>query len=333
MSFTATGPVLLLLALYIFAFKPRQLIYFAVFFAPFSATAVINFNSVGYKAGGVGITAATTFTLFFFASQFIYGRLTERTRVSPGHLMQLGLLVLFLTIAYLALIYNAALGTLFNPVTTHTVYITLAIIATILFSLEFTHDGAVEKTIKIMRAAATFVSLWGLMQLICSITGIPYPSAVFNNSNSDAADMFAQSFGDFARIASVTVEPSVMAATLLHFCAIGVTLIVRDARFRTRAWIIPVVIVVGTLLLSTSSTGYIGLCVVALLMLVERPVFTAVAGVPVLTVLFGLLASLPKARQVLFDSTINKSQSFSYSDRTSEIAVDFADFLHHPAAG
>ena len=67
--------------------------------------------------------------------------------------------------------------------------------------------------------------------------------------------MFAQNLGTFVRIASVAVEPSVMAAALLHFVAFGVTLLSRDARFRTRYWVWSVAFVAMTLLLSTSSTA------------------------------------------------------------------------------
>ena len=333
MSLTATGPILLLVALYVFAFRPTRLAYFAVFFAPFSATAIINFNSVGYKAGGVGVTPAMTFTLFFFVSQFIYGYGARKQRISSGHLVQIGLMVLFLMTAYLSLILNASLGHIIDPVKTHTIYITISLIAAIMFSLEFTGDGGIERAVRVARASAIFVSLWGLLQFVCSITHIPYPSMLFNNSNSDSADMFAQSLGSFARIASVAVEPSVMAAALLHFAAFGITLISRDHRLRTRYWYWSVGLVVLVLLMSTSSTAYVGLLVIAGLIALERPVFSLLAGVPALTVFLGILAFFPKARDTLLASTINKSDSYSYSDRTGQVLVDWAGFLKQPLLG
>lgn len=333
MSLTASGPVLLLFALYIFAFRPTQLAYCAVFFAPFSATAIVNFNSVGYKAGGVGLTPAMTFTLLFFLSQFVYGYGARRSKIGSGHLVQMGLLVLFLVSAYLSLILNASLGHIIDPVKTHTIYISISIAATVLFSLEFIREGGTERMIRVARASAIFVSLWGLLQFVCSITGIPYPSLLFNNSNSDSADMFAQSLGSFARIASVAVEPSVMAAALLHFAAFGLTIISRDARFRVRYWYSAVGLVVFVLLLSTSSTAYVGLLVVAALIALERPVFSLLAGVPALTFFLGLLTVVPKARDTLLASTIGKSTSYSYSDRTSQVVMDFAYFLKQPLLG
>lgn len=333
MSFTATGPILLLLALYVFAFKPSQLAYFAVFFAPFSATAIINLGSLGYKAGGLGVTPAMTFTLFFFASHFVYGYAARQVQVTTGHLIQMGVLLVFLTSAYVSFLVNCAFNTLINPVTTHSVYITIGIGAAVLFSLEFTRDDGIEKVVRFTRAAAIFVCLWGLMQLICSLVHIPYPSILFNNSNSDAADMFAQDIGAFSRISSVAVEPSVMAASLLHFAAFGVTLLSRDARLRTRYWYWPVALVILTLLLSTSSTAYVGLLVIALLILLERPVFALLAGVPALTVFLGILTAFPKALDILLASTIYKSSSYSYSDRTSMAVFDYTYFLRHPLLG
>ena len=333
MSLTATGPILLLLALYIFAFRPTDLPYYAVFFAPFSATAIVNFNSVGYKAGGVGVTAASTFTLLFFATQLVYGFCGRQVRIGSGHLVQMGLLILLLVTAYVALLMNATMGTLVSPVTTHSVYLTLGVGATILFSLEFSRDGGIDKAIRVARASAIVVCLWGLMQLICSITGIPYPSFIFNNSNSDFADMYAQSIGSFARIASVAVEPSVMAAGLMHFAAFGITVLSREARLRTRSWYSAVGLVVLTLLLSTSSTGYIGLLVTALLVLLERPVIAILTGVPFLTLFLGILAVFPKARDTLLASTINKTDSFSYVDRTSQMIFDYQLFQRQPLLG
>ncbi len=333
MSFTATGPILLLLALYIFAFRPTKLAFFAVFFAPFSATAIVNFNSVGYKAGGVGVTPAMAFTLFFFVAQFVYGYCGRQVRVSVGHLVQIGLMLSFLTVAYLSLLWNAAMGHIIDPVKTHTIYLTIYIGAAILFSLDFARDNAIETVVRVARASAIFVCFWGLLQLICSVTGIPYPSILFNNSNSDSADMFAQSLGAFARIASVAVEPSVMAASLLHFAAFGVTLLSRDARLRTRYWYSALALVVLTLLLSTSSTAYVGLLTIAALIALERPVISLVAGVPVLTVFLGILTVFPKALDVLLASTVNKSESFSYSDRTSQVVLDLTHFLQQPVIG
>lgn len=333
MSPTATGPLLFLLALYVFAFRPTQLAYFAVFFAPFSATAIVNFNSVGYKAGGVGITPAMTFTLMLFVAQFIYGYGARRLRISTGHLVQLGLILLFLAVALFSLTMNAAMGHIIDPVKTHTVYLTIYLGATILFSLEFVREGGVERAIRVARASAIFVCIWGLLQLVCSVTGIPYPSVLFNNSNSDSADMFAQNLGAFARISSVAVEPSVMAASLLHFAAFGVTILSRSAEFRTRYWVWPVGLVVLTLLFSTSSTAYVGLVVIAFLIALERPVLSLIAGVPLLTIFFGLLASWPKARDVLLASTINKNESFSYNDRTSQVVRDLNSFYSQPLLG
>ena len=333
MSLTATGPILLLLALYVFAFRPSQLAYFVVFFAPFSATAVVNFNSVGYKAGGVGVTVGMMFLLFLFAAQFVYGYAARKRYIGPGHLVQMGVIFLFLMTAYVSGLLNASQGHIIDPVKTHTVYMTIYVLAVIILSLEFTQDGSIEKVVRVARASAIFVSLWGLLQLICSITHIPYPSVLFNNSNSDSADMFAQSLGSFARIASVAVEPSVLAAALLYFAAFGVTLISCDARLRTRYWYSAVGLVVLVLLLSTSSTAYVGLLVTAALVSLQRPIFSLLAGAPLLVVFLGILAIFPKARDTLLASTINKSDSYSYYDRTSHVAFDIIAFLKQPLLG
>ena len=220
-----------------------------------------------------------TFTLLFFMAQFVYGFWNKKARISSGHLVQIGLMALFLTIVYFSLTWNAAMGHIIDPVKTHTIYISIYLIAAILFSLEFTRDGSIEKVIHITRASAIFVCVWGLIQLICSLTNIPYPSILFNNSNSDSADMFAQSLGAFSRIASVAVEPSVMGCRpTSRLASFGITILSRDARLRTRYWYSAVGLVVLTLLLSTSSTGYVGLVVIAALVVLQRPILRVARG-------------------------------------------------------
>ena len=73
--------------------------------------------------------------------------------------------------------------------------------------------------------------------------------------------------------------------------------------------------------------------VIAALIALERPVFSLLTGVPLLRIFFGILTALPKARDVLLASTINKSASESYTDRASQSVVDYMFFLRQPLLG
>ena len=333
MSITATGPFLLALALYVLVVAPHRLPYFIVFFVPFSATAVINFTALGYKSGGLGLTPAMLFLLCYFGAQLGLGLAGRTVAVSTGLLIQVLLLGAFV----LSLLSSGVLNGLTEGLTsfelTQTVYVVLGVAATVTLAFEFCRNGAIEQVVSTVRAAAIFSSLWGIVQVVCFYTGIPYPSILFNNSLSDFANMFDQSGTGFVRIASVAVEPSFFAASLLHFLAFGITIVVCEPRLRTRGWIVPVILCTLVLLGCTSSTGYFGLAVLAVVLLIRSPLRSMAIGAVTAVVLIPIGLSIPKVAAIAASATIDKSQSISYYERAQGTIEAFEIFLKHPLFG
>jgi hypothetical protein len=333
LTFTLSGPVLLLLIAYVFLRKPRTLAYMVLFFAPFSATAIVNFGGLGYKSGGLGLTPAMLCTVLFFVSQLLFGLAFRPVAISLACRIQIGLIALFAAVFLLSLGVNATNGVLTAYQVTQSVYVLIGLTTVVLFALEFATQSAIYRAVRWLRASAIFVSLWGIVQFLCFNLGIPYPSVLFNNSQSDAADMFDQVGPGFIRIASVAVEPSFFASSLLHFISFGATIIIIEPRLRNRYWVWPVLLATGVLLLSTSSTGYFGLIVLFGLLLLRRPLLTLAIGIP--AGLAGSLALLliPKAASVLASMTIDKSETSSYLERTAGAVRALNTFLASPILG
>jgi hypothetical protein len=332
-SITATGPFLAVLALYLLLRAPQRLPYFVVFFAPFSATAIVNFTALSYKNGGVGLTPATLFLLCYFVSLAAYGSAFRSVIVSKGLLIQILLIGVFV----LLLLASAAVNGLTEGLTpfevTQTIYVLLGVAATVTLSFEFCRDGAIETCVRTARAAAVFTSAWGLVQVACYYSGVPYPGFLFNNSLSDFADMFDQYGPGFVRIASVAVEPSFFAASLLHFVSFGITVLIIEPRLRTRGWIAAVAFCTVTLLLCTSTTGYFGLAVLAAILLIRFPARSVAPAAAAAVLLVLALVSIPKLATMVASATIEKSETMSYHDRTQGSIEAFRTFIEHPLLG
>jgi O-antigen ligase len=191
----------------------------------------------------------------------------------------------------------------------------------------------IDDAVSALRAGATFVACWGILQVICFYTGIPYPSFLFNNSTSHFADMYDQRALNLIRIASVGTEPSVMASSLLIFGTFGATLLTVEPRLRTRAMVVPVALTLLVVLASTSSVGYFGLAMLALLLGLRRP------GLVIFGVLIGSIGLLvtvivlPKFGEALYVMTLGKSSSFSYMERTTSMLQAIDLFWRSPWVG
>jgi len=331
---TAIGPFLLALALYVLAICPDRLPFLIVFFAPFSATAVVNLTAVGYKSGAVGVTPAILFALCYFGSQFGLGRATRSVVVSSGLVIQIYLIIIFVFTVIISGALSEITGGMPAFKLAQTVYVLLGVAATITLSFEFCRPGAIDRALTAARSAAVFTSLWGFLQVVCFYTGIPYPSFIFNNSMSDFADMFDQHGTDYIRIASVAVEPSFFAASLLHFLAFGATILVCEPRLRTRGWIASVTLSGLAIICSTSSTGYVGLAVLAVLLLIRFPMQSVSLGaIAVVPLLLACLTFFPKLTEHIESATIYKDQSRSYQDRMGAVSESFQVFSNHPIFG
>ena len=333
MSFTSSGVAILVIALYVFLRRPQRLMYYLIFFAPFSATAIVNLTALGYKAGGVGVTPAIVLSMLMCLAQLVYGGARSTLKVSTGHVVILAGILMFTIEMLGSLLFNTATVGVTSFQLTQTAYLMIGIVTTIVLSLKLARDENLEIAINVAKASAVFVSLWGMLQCACFFIGVEYPSILFNNSMSDSADMFDQRDSGFMRIASVEVEPSFFAASMLHFGVFGATLIMLEPRFRTRGWIFSVGLTLIALVISTSTTAYIGIAVFGLLMLLRKPLMTLVYGIPAVLVAAIGIGSVPKFRDTFLLMTIDKGSTSSYVDRVERMRESMEQFYNAPIIG
>ena len=322
---TNSGAAIILFALFSCVLFPRLLMQAIVFFSFFSGTAVLNFSNYGMAPAVVLMLAY----LFWKAAS---GDAIRPVGVSRDHFVVVLLIITFAAFSILSLLLNQALHDVLFIQLTQTAYVLFGALITLVLSVDFAQRDRLEDAIVAMRAAAVFIALWGVVQACCYYANIPYPD-LFNNSNSHFADMFDQHGEGYIRISSVAIEPSVLAVSLMIFASFGATLLIADARFRTRYWLISVGLALVVVASATSTTGYFGILILIVLLGLRQPrlVFVVCAAATFATGVIVML--LPSFGELIYGVTFGKTSSSSYSDRSSAVLDGLQSFLQQPLLG
>ena len=327
MSVTLVGAALFVVALYFCAVRPARLVPMLVFFASFSGTSVLNFSSFGVS---IGVMMLGVFLTWAVLSRHF----TRKIMMGRSHPALLLCLLTFALFALSMLILTGARSGLGQLQVTQMIYLLAGIFMTAILSYEMSRRETLEACIRALRGGAVFIAAWGIVQAACFYAGLAYPAFLFNNSSSTSADMFDQRAGAAViRIASVTTEPSFLASSLMIFGAFGATLVVCEARFRTRAWVAPVVLVLLMVAVSTSTTGFIGLAVLGLLLARRRPGMVLLGAVILVLIGAIVLALSPAFQKAIIGVTIGKVGSTSYADRTATFETALHSFTERPWFG
>ena len=332
-----------------------------VFTTLFSATSIINF--------GEEENASALQVWMFFGCVWILRLILERVSTVSFALDRRILrpslwLIAFLFVALMSLIMplyiNGALAItspilgdgsrtpLYLSVHNITQYLYLAFGVTIAVCVAHSNllDRQRHETEKILLLSAIFISAWGLFQLLCNVTGLPYPDAIFNNSSSAAAKGFLQTLDNgVSRITSAAVEPSVLAQSLIAVLPLTLPAWLKRghlvSRFVDRSASVLFVVV---LILCTSSTAYLGLLILAVSSLaamlrtrhvsITKAVKITVSAVCLASVLVGAaISSLPIARDVVTSLLLDKSSSSSALERLMTIGLAYGYFQKFPVLG
>lgn len=282
---TATGALLLGLGILLLPASRKGLYLLTVFFTPFTATAILNVSS------GFWLTPFQWFGALWLLREAASLRFLRSPDFAPAPRMALLGLALLAASSLLSVFMPALIDgglqiqspLLDDPASiplrlTHTnfsrlVYLGFGMTVT-LFMLHSNREfPSIRASLRAFTAAAAFTSLWGIFQFACAVFDLPYPAVLFNNSENAVAQGFTQTLPDVAnapltRISSVAVEPSIFAQYLLS----ALPLLAGSLAFRAPIWgrrrdAAVAVVVLASLLLSTSSTAYVGLALAALVTL------------------------------------------------------------------
>ena len=357
METTPVTVILILLGVVSFFFAPRLLYWCTVFFLPFSATAVVNFNRA---IGATGLQAA-----MFFGTLWMLKAGPEALR-KPGlwrsQPMQTSVrrLRFFMFAVVLSLVMPIYIhgrlsvdcpgigcvdsGPLVFTVRhiTQVLYLAYGVLLSVLIAVKNSDIRQFRKSIRIFLTSAIFVSGWGFLQWYCYRVGLSYPAFIFNNNTNISAQGYLEDIRDLGltRISSVATEPSILAQYTIIALVFAIFAVVGQRVVISRFWDRAALIVTASLLiLSTSTTAYAGLAIllpVSLLGLwyLGRLGILPLAVVGSAVLLLYIAYTSSDVIQVIADRMIfSKSEDGSGIERLNSLLLGFNYFRMYPILG
>jgi hypothetical protein len=228
---------------------------------------------------------------------------------------------------------------------TQLLYLIFGVVIAICVAHSNLRDEERHDTERVIIFSAIFVTLWGFVQFVCNVTDIPYPDFIFNNSASISGKGFMETLNGVGRVSSVATEPSILAQSINSLLPLTIPAWLRRGSvlsvFMDRFCAVLFIIL---LIISTSSSAYLGLFVFAgMLSLVlvhtgtmsRRKIFKVVAIAGTVIVTIGALAtiSIPKLRDLLGSVLFNKTSSGSALERLRSVELAFGYFQRYPILG
>ncbi|MGQ5712413.1 O-antigen ligase family protein [Desulforudis sp. DRI-14] len=355
MELTILGYILLPISLLFLIWRPLYLFYLAVFFIPFSASAVLNFDSVSF-----GLQPSQYFGILWMTSGFTSLLVRPKLTIPKEVKASLALILLFGFFVGASLLMPAIIsgnveapGSQGYPGTapvefsafnfTQFLYIAYGILLSASTAIWVRDNQTVVTAARVYVLSGLFVAAWAVLQYFCYYAGISYSSVLFNNSASSHALGYNQELSVFGlkRLTSVAVEPSALASYLLTCVAlVSVMLIRKHTLFRWRLIeAATLVFFVMVLLLSTSTTAYVGLMLLLALLLFLNlrtprawPKLALWLGCLLLMVL-ALVTAFPNFLDALTVLTKGKLQTFSGQERLAVTLEAFKLFEQFPILG
>jgi hypothetical protein len=361
-SVPAIGWIVIPIGIALVFFAPRLLYLAAIFAIPFSATTVVNFggSAVPTSANAFGIQAAIYLGLLWMGRELVTG-LLKRALSAPSTVRTgVLLLIVFLTAAVASLAYPAISGGHFLVRTvevshsfaplkftmhdvTQTAYLAYGVALAAAVALRTVDRSWRRSTVQALLAGGIALAVWGWVQLLIVEAGHAYPRGIFNTNIQPQTQGYQEtlvfSFGTVHRLSSAAVEPSIFAQCLLAIIALTVVSVIRGHVLLSRrldiAGLIGMTVI---MLLSTSTSAYVGIVVLGLLLAAlsrrrSRRTREAAGFFAAGLVLFLLCLALRPVRGVLRASTLDKLHSWSARDRWTTISDAWWHFVRDPIFG
>lgn len=357
MEITWLGVIFIPLGMLLFVVSPEWLYRIVVFSIPFTATSLLNTSS------GVPLTPFLFFGFLFIASQVL-------TLIKTGHYSfmfygdrSLLLLIIFMGTVILSMIMpliidgslmvsTNRLNDLYDvpiQLTAQTakypIPVVLGVILSLLWVIKNDSIDNLVSTLKIYVLSGVFVSLWAYLQFLCNnILGIDYPYYIFNTAVSEAMKGYTQEI-DFGgesmhRVSSVLHEPSILAKYLLTVIPFMLVFVLMKRRlFGVGRDRLVLAILVGALLITTSTTAYLGLAclsvITAILMGRSRSgVRGWFMGMGLVGIIVGAAYSMfPRFQELLASMIFTKFESGSAFERYLSVTTSWEYFLKYPILG
>lgn len=353
MSITATGILLIFFSVIILIFRRKYLYDISIFSIPFSATAIINSNS------GFWLTPFHYFGFLWIFSYMLFGKSKADYRSPVIIRVSIVLLLLFSVVAICSIFMSEILSHEME-IRSYRIWINeyyplelksrnLTAVLYLLFGITFSisiylYNDTNEKlihSINLILASLLFVCLWGYMQFISNISGYEYPYEIFNNTSNELGQGYKQLLSNgLMRVSSVSTEPSIFAQFVISISTLVVFLRHYEMNFLKRFKLnILIFLSVVVLVLSTSTTAYIGLLfllglyVLYLMYFSKRNKFASKIIIFSLVTMVAILLSSNQIWRLFNTIVIDKLLSGSGQERFMTIKYAFEYFLASPILG
>lgn len=357
MSLTPIGLILVPCGLLAAIFRPRYLLLLTIFFAPFTATSLLNSGS---GENGSGFPPSLFLVILLLGRTVVVGLMRHRS-ISiknvprPFYWMFAFLLTctvsLFMPLIAAGKIQVFSKGLLDAPI--EPLHFKLANIAGVTsiwiwgwFAFFLIRQNKNKRkfdwTVRVWVSSMIFVSAWGILQFCLFYLNIPYPSSIFNNSASPYAMGYDAALNAirFPRVSSVALEPSVLAITLVGCLPVLASALFLHYRIFNK-WMdrIAFALIGTTLILTTSSTGYIG---VGILIFVTVIFGIVTHRITIKHLVIGLVlvisASvsyllLSNVQSIVQEVVLNKADGYSALERITIVLEDMKYFSNYPILG
>jgi len=273
MEVTLIGYVLIPLGIFLFFCSTEYLYYILLFFAPFSASAIVNIKSITF-----GLQIPYYFGILFILKLVISWFNSGNLKVSKTILNLLMPIIVFWLIALMSLIMPIILEQkilvhypedpfYFSPLEfkrlhlTQFMYLTFVILFMTFVSIYVNDKKRLYRSLKILLISVIFVCIWGLYQFVGFYLHIPYLHWLFNNNIGYSQGWNQTIFGVVKRVSSVATEPSKLAKYLLWIFPLFSIIYVKtkEKLLSNSVTFFAIFLILLTILLSTSTTGYFGL--------------------------------------------------------------------------
>ncbi|MGH7541718.1 MAG: O-antigen ligase family protein, partial [Gemmatimonadota bacterium] len=284
MTITVLGLVLIPVGLVLALGRSRlPLLHLTVFFAPFTASAIVNFGAAGF-----GIQPGYYFATLYLARSALDGLVGERagrlSRRQVGVLLALGVFTLVTALSVTLVPWYGHDVRVLRPSgryeslaftgenVTQLLYVVFVVGLAASVGVEDLGPPRIRSLIRTLILSGVVVCVIGWIQLTLHSVGIPYPAFLFN-SNESFSQLYAQTLPGLAvkRVNSVAPEPSMLARFLLIPTAIAAYAATdrRSAILPRRRAMLLTALFVTTLVLTTSSTALVGLTAMVLFLIVH----------------------------------------------------------------
>ena len=357
MVLTPIGWLLIPLGIILFIVRPHWLYVLTIFFAPFSATSIIN---TGGGDSGQGFSPFLFFGFLLLLREYAGVAFRMKIRILPATQRPLNLLYLFTAVCLVSLIMpliiNGRLDVMSSPgldyrlvplefnrqILNHAIRLVFDIALTTVIVYRNKELKSFYATLRIYLCSGVFVCLWGLMQFALYILRIPYPAFIFNNSATPNAQDYSAAFESvgIVRMSSVAIEPVFLSRVLVGMLAICIVAVRgRKHIFNSYTDYIIVLLLFFTILLATSSTGYVGVAVLLVMLLFVPSSLgksRTSSSILVFTVVLAVVISyysFPSVKYILNSQLLNKNSTGSAIERAIIMYNDLQYFLMYPILG